>query len=218
MRYDSTENQFSPHKVEKKIWWNVRNHQESSNTWAQLWSLSSASLSMATVPQPGREVSGGRVCKELQNHLWWETVVKEQLFSISSSTPDEGNRSQVGKRQYEVTLCGRQQTWRLFTEGYRSALLPEEMGAVRRREITESYTRLEGTSCIIWSSSPTFLGKSMVYTRQPSQILSVQCWGIQHFPQEMIVLVVKSFLLCPTEISPGVTCSYHPLSFPCDSI
>lgn len=52
-------------------------------------------------------------------------------------------------------------------------------------------------------------------TAQPNP-KSVPFWGIHHFPQEMIVLIRKSFLLFPPEISSGAACSYHPLSFPYD--
>lgn len=50
----------------------------------------------------------------------------------------------------------------------------------------------------------------------------VQCQQIHCFPgrwfQGLILQIMKIFILCLIGKSPVVTCTYHPLSFPCDSL
>lgn len=80
------ENQFSFHKLWKKVGEILGIARKAMDTLVQLWSLSSASFSTATTLQLGREITERRSVKELQNNPWWETVVRDQLFIISSST------------------------------------------------------------------------------------------------------------------------------------
>lgn len=83
---------------------------------------------------------------------------------------------------------------------------------------------LETTSRIIWYNLSLQMHSLDNTGQHPVQrnLNSVQCWGICHFPEEVIPTVDYShceiFSSCPVRISPGMTCTHYLLCFSCDSL